>query len=269
MFVLRWGFIEKLEKLKCSADAVRSVIFLNEIQRRDVKKTTRLLIMIKQLQLQTSEKASFLRKLRGFWSIWGLMEGKERLKVARDRQKSYADKRRKPLEFSVGDIQAWIPLPKFFSEVLNYFKVHISHFNPFGLAKLMTFGMMCKAYGGEPTVDLLRTFLNLIHAGNWLTLSNVGYPNVPKDVTKSITYFEGWKDPFLAQRGGLRAESEGTSSSPPVECDVYIYRCIAFDCKIKNIVALRQSPTDTNYAYLPAFKAKSTCIRVSYNSNPG
>ena len=28
---------------------------------------------------------------------------KERLKTARDRQKSYADKRRKPLEFNVGD----------------------------------------------------------------------------------------------------------------------------------------------------------------------
>ncbi|GKF90987.1 hypothetical protein Tco_0274688, partial [Tanacetum coccineum] len=28
---------------------------------------------------------------------------KDRLKVARDRQKSYADRRRKPLEFSVGD----------------------------------------------------------------------------------------------------------------------------------------------------------------------
>ncbi|GKG29356.1 hypothetical protein Tco_0416721, partial [Tanacetum coccineum] len=28
---------------------------------------------------------------------------KDRLKVARDRQKSYADKRRKPLEFSVGE----------------------------------------------------------------------------------------------------------------------------------------------------------------------
>nr|GEV11669.1 putative reverse transcriptase domain-containing protein [Tanacetum cinerariifolium] len=28
---------------------------------------------------------------------------KDRFKVARDRQKSYADKRRKPLEFSVGD----------------------------------------------------------------------------------------------------------------------------------------------------------------------
>ncbi|GKF59768.1 hypothetical protein Tco_0176554, partial [Tanacetum coccineum] len=31
------------------------------------------------------------------------MEGKERLKVARDRQKSYADSRRKPIEFEVGD----------------------------------------------------------------------------------------------------------------------------------------------------------------------
>nr|GEX64418.1 putative reverse transcriptase domain-containing protein [Tanacetum cinerariifolium] len=32
-----------------------------------------------------------------------IVQIKERLKVARDRQKSYSDKRRKPLEFSVGD----------------------------------------------------------------------------------------------------------------------------------------------------------------------
>ncbi|GJX56579.1 hypothetical protein Tco_0286476, partial [Tanacetum coccineum] len=32
-----------------------------------------------------------------------IMQIKERLKTARDRQKSYADKRRKPLEFNVGD----------------------------------------------------------------------------------------------------------------------------------------------------------------------
>nr|GEZ84787.1 reverse transcriptase domain-containing protein [Tanacetum cinerariifolium] len=32
-----------------------------------------------------------------------IVQIKERLKVARDRQKSYVDKRRKPLEFSVGD----------------------------------------------------------------------------------------------------------------------------------------------------------------------
>nr|GEY71253.1 hypothetical protein [Tanacetum cinerariifolium] len=57
-----------------------------------------------------------------------------------------------------------IPLPKFFCEVLNYFKVHILRFNPFGLAKLTTFFVMCKAYGGEPNVNLHQDFLNLGHA---------------------------------------------------------------------------------------------------------
>lgn len=38
------------------------------------------------------------------------------------------------------------PLPKLFCEVLNYYQVHISRFNPFGLAKLTTFAVFCKAY---------------------------------------------------------------------------------------------------------------------------
>ncbi|GKD68608.1 retrotransposon protein, putative, ty3-gypsy subclass [Tanacetum coccineum] len=36
-----------------------------------------------------------------FWQ--SMQENKDRLKAAHDRQKSYADKRRKPREFSVGD----------------------------------------------------------------------------------------------------------------------------------------------------------------------
>ncbi|GKB61841.1 hypothetical protein Tco_0918027 [Tanacetum coccineum] len=59
-------------------------------------------------------------------------------------------------------------------KVLNHFKVHISHFNPFGMIKLTTFAVICKAYGGEPSVDLLRSFLNLGRAGDWLTLSSRG-----------------------------------------------------------------------------------------------
>ncbi|GJX14299.1 hypothetical protein Tco_0206057 [Tanacetum coccineum] len=42
------------------------------------------------------------------------------------------------------------------------------------MVKLTTFAMMCKAYGGEPTIDLLRSFLNLGPAGDWFTLSNTG-----------------------------------------------------------------------------------------------
>ncbi|GJR65234.1 retrovirus-related pol polyprotein from transposon TNT 1-94 [Tanacetum coccineum] len=90
-----------------------------------------------------------------------------------------------------------IPLLKFFSEVLNYFKVHISRLNPFGLAKLMTFEVMCKAYGGEPCIELLRAFLNLGHARNWMTLSNIGETNIPRAITKPFTYIEGWKGSFF------------------------------------------------------------------------
>ncbi|GJX26524.1 hypothetical protein Tco_0232820 [Tanacetum coccineum] len=61
--------IEELQKLKCSSNAVRSAFFLNDIQRWDVEKATRLFIMIKQLHLKTSKKVSFLRMLKGFWSI--------------------------------------------------------------------------------------------------------------------------------------------------------------------------------------------------------
>ncbi|GJZ10624.1 hypothetical protein Tco_0545383 [Tanacetum coccineum] len=87
-----------------------------------------------------------------------------------------------------------IPLPKFFYEVLNYFKVHISHFNPFGLAKLTTFVVMCKTYGDERIVKLLRAFLNLDRAANWLTLSNRGEANVPRAITKPFTHIKGWKE---------------------------------------------------------------------------
>ncbi|GJW47365.1 hypothetical protein Tco_0079011, partial [Tanacetum coccineum] len=44
------------------------------------------------------------------------------------------------------------------------------------------------SYGGEPTVDLLWSFLNLGPAGDWLTLSNRGSADVPKALPKPITH---------------------------------------------------------------------------------
>ncbi|GJU20160.1 hypothetical protein Tco_1153502 [Tanacetum coccineum] len=56
---------------------------------------------------------------------------------------------------------------------------------------------MCKAYGGDPSVDLLRAFLNLGPAGNWLTLLNRGGFGIPKALTKPITHIERWKGNFF------------------------------------------------------------------------
>nr|GEW88234.1 reverse transcriptase domain-containing protein [Tanacetum cinerariifolium] len=44
----------------------------------------------------------------------------------------------------------------------------------FGMVKLTTFAIMCRAYESEPTVNLLCSSLNLGCAGDWLTLSNRG-----------------------------------------------------------------------------------------------
>ncbi|GJT44012.1 hypothetical protein Tco_0952727 [Tanacetum coccineum] len=38
--------------------------------------------------------------------------------------------------------------------------------NPFVCAKLITFAVMCKAYGYEPTIELFRGFFNLFPGGN-------------------------------------------------------------------------------------------------------
>ncbi|GJT36831.1 hypothetical protein Tco_0936696 [Tanacetum coccineum] len=56
---------------------------------------------------------------------------------------------------------------------------------------------MCKAYGGEPSLDLLWVFLNLGPTGNWLTLSNRGGAGIPKALTKPVTHIKGWKGSFF------------------------------------------------------------------------
>ncbi|GKC49870.1 hypothetical protein Tco_1072615, partial [Tanacetum coccineum] len=54
-----------------------------------------------------------------------------------------------------------------------------------------------RAYGGEPNVYLLRSFLNLGRTGDWLTLSNRGSADVPIALVKPITYLVNWKGSFF------------------------------------------------------------------------
>ncbi|GKD19837.1 hypothetical protein Tco_1208995, partial [Tanacetum coccineum] len=112
-----------------------------------------------------------------------------------------------------------VPIPQFICEVLNYFKVHISQFNHFGMVKLATFAVMCKAYGGEPSVDLLRAFLNLGPAG--LKTSRKRSP------IKPISYHRGREMDFRSfmmdgvdgefnflPKGGLDEEGNSPSTRP-------------------------------------------------------
>ncbi|GJY96839.1 hypothetical protein Tco_0513749 [Tanacetum coccineum] len=65
------------------------------------------------------------------------------------------------------------------------------------MVKLTTFAVMCRAYGGEPTVNLLCSFLNLGRASDWLTLLNRGSADVPIALVKPITHLANWKGSFF------------------------------------------------------------------------
>nr|GEX82463.1 hypothetical protein [Tanacetum cinerariifolium] len=76
---------------------------------------------------------------------------------------------------------------------------HVSspELNPFGYAKLITFIVMCKAYGCEPSVDLFRGFFNFFRSGKWLTFAKRPEKHIPNLLPKVITRIKGWKGRFF------------------------------------------------------------------------
>jgi hypothetical protein len=56
---------------------------------------------------------------------------------------------------------------------------------------------MCKAYRYEPTLTVLRGFMNLYPGGNWLTLAKRVDPDVPTILLKPFTNITDWKGSFF------------------------------------------------------------------------
>ncbi|GJS84056.1 hypothetical protein Tco_0750597 [Tanacetum coccineum] len=75
-------------------------------------------------------------------------------------------------------------LLKYFYDVLEYFCIHVSRLNPFGFAKLTNFAVMCKAYGGKPTIKLFRGFFNLYPGGQWMNFAKRPEKDVPNVLHK-------------------------------------------------------------------------------------
>ncbi|GJY41197.1 hypothetical protein Tco_0428467 [Tanacetum coccineum] len=105
--------------------------------------------------------------------------------------------------FSLANLK--LPLPKFFYDVLHYYHIHLSRLNPFGCAILTTFAVMCKAYGGEPIVELFRCFFNLYPGGQWLTFSKRSEKHIPNLLPKWLGRYPNnvrtFLDPILFLAG--------------------------------------------------------------------
>ncbi|GKA41913.1 hypothetical protein Tco_0734573 [Tanacetum coccineum] len=96
-----------------------------------------------------------------------------------------------------------IPFSSFLLAVLKYFKVHISQLVPLGLTKVITFEVLCRSLGIEPTVTLFRVFQTLSKPGDWFSFAKRGgSAPVCMEVTKSG--LNKWKEKiFLIDRRAI------------------------------------------------------------------
>ncbi|MFS7910565.1 hypothetical protein Hanom_Chr02g00107761 [Helianthus anomalus] len=57
-----------------------------------------------------------------------------------------------------GDCNLRLPLTVFVTEILEWYKLHISQLSPFGMIRVRNFEYMFRALGIEPTVGDFRRF---------------------------------------------------------------------------------------------------------------
>ncbi|KAM0022991.1 hypothetical protein Hdeb2414_s0023g00634671 [Helianthus debilis subsp. tardiflorus] len=61
---------------------------------------------------------------------------------------------------------------RFFIRVLQFFRVHISQVNPFGLSRISHFELSCRAQDRRPDLNVFRYFYEFITAGDWYTFAH-------------------------------------------------------------------------------------------------
>ena len=94
--------------------------------------------------------------------------------------------------FSMGNVR--FPFSPFLIDVLKYYDNHFSLMHPQGHSKIMAFEVMCRAYGGVPTVYLFRRFAYMCDAGEWVTIAN--RPNGGCFLKGGVD-IRAWKDKFV------------------------------------------------------------------------
>ncbi|KAJ0576139.1 hypothetical protein HanIR_Chr05g0220821 [Helianthus annuus] len=65
-----------------------------------------------------------------------------------------------------------VPFSRFLIRVLQFFRVHISQVNPFGLSRISHFEISCRAQDRRPDLDVFRYFYEFITAGDWYTFAH-------------------------------------------------------------------------------------------------
>ncbi|KAJ0736157.1 hypothetical protein HanPI659440_Chr11g0440381 [Helianthus annuus] len=88
-----------------------------------------------------------------------------------------------------------VPFSRFLIKVLQFFRVHISQVNPFGLSRINHFEISCRALDQKPDLNVFRYFYEFITAGDWYTFAH--RKNVPSPSSNERSSLKNWKDNFF------------------------------------------------------------------------
>ncbi|MFS7921505.1 hypothetical protein Hanom_Chr03g00237551 [Helianthus anomalus] len=88
-----------------------------------------------------------------------------------------------------------VPFSRFLIRVLQFFRVHISQVNPFGLGRISHFEISCRAQDRRPDLNDFRYFYEFITARDWYTFAH--RKGIPPPSSDKRSNMKNWKDNFF------------------------------------------------------------------------
>ncbi|KAM0037530.1 hypothetical protein Hdeb2414_s0013g00404261 [Helianthus debilis subsp. tardiflorus] len=88
-----------------------------------------------------------------------------------------------------------VPFSRFLMKVVQFFRVHISQVDPFGLSRVNHFEISCRALNQKPDLKVFRYFYEFITAGDWYTFAHRKV--IPSPSSDERSSLKNWKDNFF------------------------------------------------------------------------
>ncbi|KAM0026627.1 hypothetical protein Hdeb2414_s0020g00560281 [Helianthus debilis subsp. tardiflorus] len=94
-----------------------------------------------------------------------------------------------------------LPLTKFFLEILEYYKFHISQMRPIGMVRVRNFDFVCRTMHIEPTVPRFRVFHKMHYSQGFYSF--VQRASAKKILLQPPKSFHDWKHKFFFIKVGF------------------------------------------------------------------
>lgn len=88
-----------------------------------------------------------------------------------------------------------VPVSLFLSDVLNFYRLHISQLHCIGAAKITNFEVNCRLLAINPTINLFRAFYHTTCSNGWVSFSK--RPGRYQCYTEKVDALRNWRERFF------------------------------------------------------------------------